>query len=405
MSIHKDKNRKNPYYVKFHKKTYRGFLTKSDAAKFENELIANENTIKRNEMIAMELKRIEPIEKPIINAEDIKISKIINEPIEEKPTKEDITISQLAEEYLKYQKENFTYGTYMKVQTFLERIVLPNVEDKSIYEFNERDCMKFRSFVQSLNYSTQYKNNCISSFKALFNYARKFYQLVNNPTVVMDKIKPSLEEEIAQVNKQTNVWTYEEFNKFIVCVPEYKYQVFFYTLFYTGMRLGECLALTWNDVKGNKINILKSLTRKTESGIYEIKAPKTRKSIRTITISDNLKKVLEDYKAKEMEVAGFSENWYVFARLKPLPQTSIDRIKDNAIKESGVKRVRIHDLRHSYATNLINSGASIVAVSKSLGHSTITQTLDTYTHLLQKTDENMVKLLGSMQDDFDPFLK
>ncbi|MBR5340655.1 MAG: tyrosine-type recombinase/integrase [Erysipelotrichaceae bacterium] len=52
------------------------------------------------------------------------------------------------------------------------------------------------------------------------------------------------------------------------------------------------------------------------------------------------------------------------------------------IKESGVKRIRIHDFRHSHATNLINDGVNIVAVSKRLGHSDITQTFNTYTHLL-----------------------
>ena len=62
----------------------------------------------------------------------------------------------------------------------------------------------------------------------------------------------------------------------------------------------------------------------------------------------------------------------------------------DAIKKSGVKRIRIHDLRHSHATILINSGVNIVAVSKMLGHSNINQTLKTYTHLLESTNDELV---------------
>jgi integrase len=66
------------------------------------------------------------------------------------------------------------------------------------------------------------------------------------------------------------------------------------------------------------------------------------------------------------------------------------------IEKAGVKPIRIHDLRHSFATNLINSGANIVAVSKYLGHANINQTLKTYTHLLKSTDERLVQSVNEM---------
>ena len=83
-----------------------------------------------------------------------------------------------------------------------------------------------------------------------------------------------------------------------------------------------------------------------------------------------------------------------FGRLKPLPQTSIDRVKDNAIKEAKVPRIRIHDFRHSHASNLIANGVNIVAVSKRLGHSDINMTLKIYTHLIQKSDDELVNFIN-----------
>lgn len=355
MSIHKDKTRKKPYYVKYQKKTYRGFKTKNEAVQFELELIANNGVYKKEEYVS---------------------------------------IDTLVSEYLNYLKLNLSYGTYTRNINFMNKFILPNLEKKIICNYTEKDCLNFRNYVQSLDCSTTYKNNILTAFKALFNFARKYYGLQYNPTLVIDKIKQSYDEKMEDHKRQSNVWTYDDFNKFIVCVKDYKYKVLFSTLFYTGMRLGECLALTWNDLNDNKISITKNVTRKTQNKVYELKAPKTKNSIRTITIDDNLKKILYDFKESEMNISGFKEDWFIFWRLRPLPQTTIDRVKEIAIKDSGVKRIRIHDLRHSFATNLINNGVNIVAVSKTLGHSSITQTLNTYTHLLQKTDDEMINVLS-----------
>ena len=95
----------------------------------------------------------------------------------------------------------------------------------------------------------------------------------------------------------------------------------------------------------------------------------------------------------EMKCESFNEDWFIFNREKPLPQTSIDRIKDKAIAEANVRRIRIHDLRHSHASNLISEGISIVAVSRRLGHSNIDMTLRVYTHLLEKNDEQLIDFI------------
>ena len=122
-------------------------------------------------------------------------------------------------------------------------------------------------------------------------------------------------------------------------------------------------------------------------------------SIRDIKITNSLSNYLKEYKLIEESISGFDSNWFVMDRLEPLPQTSIDRVKDNAIKKANVKRIRIHDFRHSHATILISQGCNIVAVSKRLGHSNVEMTLKVYTHLLQKSEDELIdKLERSSQN-------
>lgn len=96
-----------------------------------------------------------------------------------------------------------------------------------------------------------------------------------------------------------------------------------------------------------------------------------------------------------MNIYGFTDDWFIFGRLSPLPQTSIDRVKDNAINKSNVRRIRVHDLRHSHASNLIANGINIVAVSKRLGHSDVNMTLKVYTHLIKKNEDELLAYIDN----------
>ncbi len=138
------------------------------------------------------------------------------------------------------------------------------------------------------------------------------------------------------------------------------------------MRIGEAQALTWNDFKDGKLNIDKSLCKLSKSKSYEIKDTKTESS----------------------KIEGFNSNWFIFGSNKPLPRTTIDRIKDDAIKKSKVNRITIHELRHSHASNLISQNINNVAISRRLGHSDINITLKVYAHLMPKNEDELIKYLN-----------
>lgn len=351
MAVYKDK-KKNTYYVKYRingvSNTKRGFRTKSEAQAYEYK---------------QKLGQVE----------------------ESKHVRFDV----VANEMLNYLKGSATYGSYQKAKRFVDEFIIPHISKKYIDAIDELDCLRFREYVAELDYSTAYKNDIIWIFKAIFGHAEKYYRLKDNPSKKIERFKKTSSEKLKIKDKEMNIWTVEEFEKFIKCVDNEMYKALFVTLYFTGMRKGELLALKWSDFRKDYISVNKSLTRKTENGAYEIKDPKNIFSFRNISLNRSLSEYLMKYKSNEMKIAGFNEDWFMFGRLEPVAENTLTRVKDRAVSKAGVKRITIHEFRHSHASNLIANGVNIVAVSKRLGHSDIQMTLNRYTHLLNKSDKEL----------------
>lgn len=178
-------------------------------------------------------------------------------------------------------------------------------------------------------------------------------------------------------------------------VHDFEYQVFYTALYLTGARKGEMLATYWSDwdLKNKTLNINKSISKKVTGASWMVTTPKNASSVRKIKISDNLSNMIQ--KLHDVQKQNNTLGQFVFGGSAPLPETSICRYLTNAAKEANVKIIRVHDLRHSHASLLISQGASIVAVAKRLGHSSIEQTLNTYAHLMPNEEEDLINKLQS----------
>ena len=162
------------------------------------------------------------------------------------------------------------------------------------------------------------------------------------------------------------------------------------TLARTGMRLGEVLALQWGDVdfNGGFITVRRNLTANA------ITTPKTNR-IRRVDISPQLLRVLKDLK-KARRVESIDPGGWVFCSERGgivHQQNWRDRVFARALEKAGLRHVRTHDLRHGYATELIQVGTSLAYVRDQLGHRSIKQTVDTYTHLIPGGNKNAVNIL------------
>ena len=166
------------------------------------------------------------------------------------------------------------------------------------------------------------------------------------------------------------------------------------TLF-TGARKREINARALNDLDGNIININKSVRQK-DSSDDEITPPKNRSSVRSIQTPPRVAETLLAHKAKQSIGSAFTNDFYICGGIRTIRDTTLERKKKEFASAGEVKEIRIHDFRHSHASLLANNGINIQETSRRLGHSDITITLNTYSHLYPKEEDRATVLFEKL---------
>ncbi len=287
-------------------------------------------------------------------------------------------ITQKADFDMKF--ENFWKMYYADMETRLrehtmrtkkyivELKILPYFGNKRVNDITAADIRQWQNELIKIGYSPTYLKTINNQLSAIFNYAVRYYDLKSNPCAKAGSMGKSKAEEM-------DFWTGEEFRRFIDSVMNKRLSYMaFMTLYWTGMRLGELLALNPKDVDLEKrtISITKSYQRLGKKDV--ITPPKTPKSKRVITIPEFLAADIKDYMDSLYDL---QEN----DRLFPITKYYLEHEMQRGIKESGVKRIRVHDLRHSHASMLIELGFSPLEIANRLGHEKVETTLNTYSHL------------------------
>lgn len=238
-------------------------------------------------------------------------------------------------------------------------------------------------------YSKTYLKTIHNQLSAILNYAVKYYNLPNNPAAITGSIGKGQADTML-------FWTETEFKTFIKCIDKPTPYCIFNLLFYTGIREGELLALSLSDFDfgTSMLHISKNFAK--VKGQEVIQEPKTPKSKRDIALPAFLCKIVQDYAARLVD-------YEPHERLFPVTKSWITSQLARGCKKSGVKKIRVHDLRHSHASLLIQMGAPILLVSERLGHEKIQTTLQLYSHLYPDEHGNMAqKLEDSSGADLAP---
>ena len=264
----------------------------------------------------------------------------------------------------------------------VELKILPYFGNKRVNDITAADIRQWQNELIKMGYSPTYLKTINNQLSAIFNYAVRYYDLKNNPCAKAGSMGKSKAEEM-------DFWTGEEFRKFIDSVMNKRLSYMaFMTLYWTGMRLGELLALNPNDVDLEKrtISITKSYQRLGKKDV--ITPPKTPKSKRVITIPEFLAADIKDYMDSLYDLQEDD-------RLFPITKYYLEHEMQRGIKESGVKRIRVHDLRHSHASMLIELGFSPLEIANRLGHEKVETTLNTYAHLYPNKQTKLAERLDS----------
>lgn len=310
---------------------------------------------------------------------------------ENKTSSASITFEELYLEYREYRKRDMKIQTILKMNTIYNHFT--PIKNIKVNNFDVNMYKQFRLYIEKNNFSTAYSNKIIGLLKRLIRYSGKYY---NTSTEILKFIENFRDINVRK--KEMQFFTYEEFQRFINKVEEFDYKVFYSTLYWLGLRQGEACALQFKDIDFTKkeVSINKTLTTKLKGQLYTVSTPKTNNSYRTIPIPQKLLNSYQELKEMAKKKKYYSDEWFVFGNELPFRESTIQRKKNMYCKLAGVKQIRIHDFRHSCASFLIQHGANIVLVSKYLGHSKISITLDTYTHLYKNELLEVSKLIDTL---------
>ena len=108
--------------------------------------------------------------------------------------------------------------------------------------------------------------------------------------------------------------------------------------------------------------------------------------------------LLNELKESYQKYEGCYDDWFIFGGIKSLAPTTIGRKKDRYSALAGVKKIRIHDFRHSHASLLLSFGVPITVISQRLGHSDINMTLNTYSHLVPRDEDKAINMINNLID-------
>lgn len=299
------------------------------------------------------------------------------------PTLDTFKFEVLANEYLEWYTARRKESSVDKIKNIIDNHLIPKFGEMKVEDIRVSDIMDYQTELIA-KYSANHVKKIHSTLSAIFNFGIKKDYLKENPARIAGVSE-------LETSNQINYWTLDEFKAFISHVDDPFYEALFMTLYYSGLRRGEILALTWADVdfENSTLTINKSVLHK------KVTTPKTQSSIRKLMMPKHVMKLLEIVKR---DAAPSKPSYVVFGEIHDsISNTTLARHYDKYINLSGVKRIRIHDFRHSHASYLINKGYLISIVSRRLGHRNPSTTLDVYSHLYPSTEEEAVE---SMENDF-----
>lgn len=283
-----------------------------------------------------------------------------------------ITFASVYEEYLKYATKRLKKQGLDAITQNFKNHILPYFKDKNINDLSKLDILKWQDCILEKDYSNDFNNALYYRFSAFMTFCVDYGYLKENLVLQVKKFPKKIE------NKEHKVFTYWEFIKFRYHVEDYVIKEYFNFMYFYGTRPGEAMALRFNDLDAKHIHIRHNIQRR---GNRELDTPKNQSSVRTLKIGliERFRiYLLKKYYIKKYD--NFNNDYFIFGGIKPLSSTTADRYKEKACKKAKLHVITQHEFRHSYASRMVRKKKNIIDVSKSLGHSRISTTLDIYTH-------------------------
>ena len=305
--------------------------------------------------------------------------------------KSDMLFESLVEMYLEDCKVRHRPNVYSLKKLHIGHIILPYFGKLHVKDIKAGTVRAWQNDVLIPQYRYATIRTYNGYLNGIFNYGMRYCGLTENPVAIAGPIRYSA---MSEEKSPIRFWTKEQFEYFLSFVQKLSLRVAFQILFWTGLRNGELMGLRICDVdlEHKKLHIEQNRVRIVAPGSPEvIQAPKTRSSRRVVGISDKLTELLKVY---------------IDSLYKPEPTDLLFSIKSTDLStmfayyqkvHNITPRIRLHDLRHSHASMLIDLGISPKAVADRLGHSNESMVVKIYGHLYPEKRNEIVDKLNDFE--------
>lgn len=300
----------------------------------------------------------------------------------------DMTLGAFVEIYFRDKEGELKERSIKNKRYMMEAHIIPYFKTKPMNAITPADIIQWQNEMRGKGYAQTYLRMVQNQFTALFTHASNIYDLANNPCKKVKKMGKSDADKL-------DFWTQEEYERFISTIEVgSRYYVMFEILFWTGCREGELLALNKSDIDlvNNRLSITKTYYRNDQKDI--ITKPKTEQSVRVIEIPEFLKVEIKEYMDKLYELPEDE-------RLFPVVAEAVQHKLKRQVEKADVKKIRVHDFRHSHVAYLINQGVQPLIIKERLGHTDIKTTLNTYGHLYPNQQKQVADMLDAQRKRSD----
>ena len=306
----------------------------------------------------------------------------------------DMSFEAFTELYINDVKNRLKENTWLTKEHIIRTKILPYFGKLKISEISTKEIIAWQNEMLAYRdekkkpYSQTYLKTLHNQLSAIFNHAVRYYELRSNPAAKVGNMG-------SEEHKEMLFWTQEEYKKFSFEMMDKPVSFYaFEMLYWCGIREGELLALTPADFNFDKETVTINKSYQRLKGQDVITSPKTKKSNRTIKMPQFLCEEMKEYLGM---IYGLKKKDRIFTVTKSYLHHEMDR----GAKAVGVKRIRIHDLRHSHISLLIDMGFSAVAIADRVGHESIDITYQ-YAHLFPSKQIEMAEKLDDLgKGDFE----
>lgn len=293
-------------------------------------------------------------------------------------------------QYIDNKKELVKISSVYTLESRFNNYIIPYFSKKDLLKLTKINYFEWIKTLQSKLPNARYYNIIIGTMNNFLNWCEQIFDVSN----LINKL-PNTKKKLQKT--EMSFYDYEQWKKFEEVIQD---DILFDTLFsiqyYMGHRIGETIALSDSDIdfENNVIHISKSLTRKVKNKIYEVTTPKNNSSYRDVSMPKKIKDKLQNYLSWKKENGLSTE--FLFGGSYPLSDKAYASKFKYYADLAKLPIIRIHDLRHSHASLLINQGANVMLVAKRLGHTNPTETLNRYAKLFKSAETEIINKIDNL---------